>query len=98
MKLQIDATVLYAIGLQTTNITKSDLNVNSPFNTYRFAGLPPSPISNPGRASIMAALSPTSGTWLYYVLADASGKHAFATTDAEFRQLEAQARAKGLLG
>ena len=98
MKLQIDATVLYALGIQTTNITKSDLNVNSPFNTYRVAGLPPSPISNPGRASLLAALSPTPGSWLYYVLADASGKHAFATTEAQFLQLEAQARASGLLG
>ncbi len=97
MKLQIDATVLYAIGKQTTSITKSDLNVNSPYNTYRVTGLPPGPIASPGRASLLAALSPTPGTWLYYVLADASGKHAFATTDAQFRQLEAKARAEGLL-
>lgn len=97
MKLQIDATVLYAINKQTTAITKSDLNVDSPYNTYRVAGLPPGPIASPGKASLIAALSPTPGTWLYYVLADASGKHAFATTDAEFRRLEAQARAKGLL-
>ena len=97
MKLQIDATVLYAIGKQTTSITKSDLNVNSPYNTYRVTGLPPGPIASAGRASLLAALAPTPGTWLYYVLADASGKHAFATTDAQFRQLEAKARAEGLL-
>ena len=98
MKLQIDATVLYALGTQTTAITKSDLSVDSPYNTYRVAGLPPAPISNPGRASLLAALSPTPGTWLYYVLIDASGKHGFATTAAEFARLEAQARAKGLIG
>jgi peptidoglycan lytic transglycosylase G len=98
MKLQIDATVLYALGGHQTSVTNADLQVNSPYNTYRVAGLPPAPISNPGRASLAAALNPTPGTWLYYVLADASGKHAFATTESEFLRLRAQAKAKGLLG
>jgi UPF0755 protein len=97
MKLQIDATVLYALGVQKTGLTNEDLQVNSPYNTYRVAGLPPAPISNPGRDSLVAALNPTPGPWLYYVLADASGKHAFATTAKEFDVLVAQARAKGLL-
>jgi UPF0755 protein len=97
MKLQIDATVLYALGVQKTGLTTKDLRVDSPYNTYRVAGLPPAPISNPGRDSLLAALSPVAGPWLYYVLADASGRHAFATTAQQFDVLVAQARAKGLL-
>jgi UPF0755 protein len=97
MRLQIDATVLYALGVQKTGLTNKDLRVNSPYNTYQVAGLPPGPISNPGRDSLLAALSPTPGPWLYYVLADANGKHAFATTIQEFNALVAAAKAKGLL-
>jgi UPF0755 protein len=98
MKLQIDATVLYALSVQKTAITAADLNVDSPYNTYRVSGLPPAPISNPGRASLLAALDPTPGPWLYYVLAAASGRHAFAVTSADFERLKSQARARGLLG
>lgn len=98
MKLQIDATVLYALGAQTTALTRTDLELDSPYNTYRVVGLPPGPIAAPGRASLLAALEPTPGPWLYYVLADASGKHAFATNERDFLRLRAQAAAKGLLG
>jgi UPF0755 protein len=98
MKLQIDATVLYALGVQTTAITAHDLAVASPYNTYVVPGLPPGPIASPGRASLEAALNPTPGPWLYYVLADSAGHHAFASTPQEFDRLRAQAQAKGLLG
>jgi len=97
MRLQIDATVLYAEGVHKDRILNSDLATNSPYNTYRVAGLPPGPIASPGRASLAAALNPTPGTWLYYVLIDPSGKHAFATTSSEFERLKAEAHAKGLL-
>ena len=96
MKLQIDATVLYAIGHKERVLYK-DLEVDSPYNTYRIEGLPPTPISAVGRASLEAMLDPAETTYLYYVLADKSGKHAFATTGSEFETLKAEARRKGLL-
>jgi UPF0755 protein len=97
MKLQIDATVIYALGGQHPHLSAPDLRVNSPYNTYRVTGLPPAPICSPSRDSLVAALSPADGPWLYYVLAGADGHHAFASTAAEFDVLVAQARAKGLL-
>jgi UPF0755 protein len=97
MKLQIDATVEYAEGVHKTRLLDSDLATPSPYNTYLHAGLPPGPIGGPGRASLLAALNPTPGTWLYYVLIDADGQHGFATTPAEFNQLKAEAHAKGLI-
>ena len=96
MKLQIDATVLYAIGHKERVLYK-DLEVDSPYNTYRIDGLPPTPISAVGRASLEAMLRPEQTSYLYYVLADKSGKHAFATTAGEFEALKAEARKKGLL-
>ena len=97
MKLGIDATVEYALGTHKPRLTATDLDVDSPYNTRKYAGLPPTPIAAPGQKSLEAALNPTPGPWLYYVLIDPSGKHAFATTDAEFEQLVRQARAKGLI-
>jgi len=97
MRLQIDATIEYAEGVHKTRLLDSDLQVNSPYNTYKIAGLPPGPIASPGKASLAAAMNPTPGTWLYYVLINADGEHAFATTSGEFDRLVAQAHAKGLL-
>lgn len=96
MKLQIDATVLYAIGHKERVLYK-DLEVDSPYNTYRIDGLPPTPISAVGKASLEAMLRPADTTYIYYVLSDKNGKHAFATTPAEFEALKAEARRKGLI-
>ncbi|MEA2705012.1 MAG: hypothetical protein QOD63_2957 [Actinomycetota bacterium] len=102
MPLQIDATILYAIeqktGVRKDSVLNSDLKIDSPYNTYTIAGLPPGPIANPGRASLEAALAPTPGPWIYYVLADASGLHAFTDSGAEFNRLRQQCIAKGLCG
>jgi UPF0755 protein len=97
MTLGIDATVEYALGQHKQRLTNQDLNINSPYNTRKFPGLPPTPIAAPGRKALEAALAPSPGPWLYYVLADASGRHAFATNDAEFERLRREAHAKGLL-
>lgn len=97
MMLQIDATVQYALGVQKERLLYSDLEVASPYNTYKVAGLPPGPIASPGRAALRAALDPPPGPWLYYVLADADGRHAFTETSAEFERLKAEAQRKGLL-
>ena len=95
--LQIDATVEYALGATNRRLSTADLKVSSPFNTYRHAGLPPTPIASPGEASIRAALQPADGNWLYYVLISKTGAHAFTASYDEFAQLKAKARAKGLL-
>ncbi len=97
MTLGIDATVYYALGRRGGELTATDLEVDSPYNTRRFGGLPPTPIGAPGRASLEAALRPADGEWIYYVLADEDGTHAFSETAEQFNQDVAEARAKGLL-
>lgn len=77
MKLQADPTVLYAVSYFPKRLTKSDLRTESPYNTYLVYGLPPGPINNPGRQSIMAALYPAKHNLLYFV-ADNNGRHRFA--------------------
>ncbi|MDR7427634.1 MAG: endolytic transglycosylase MltG [Armatimonadota bacterium] len=78
-RLEIDATVLYALGRRGGPLTAADLLVDSPYNTYRQAGLPPGPIGNPGLAAIEAAARPSSTPYLFYVLRP-DGSHAFSTT------------------
>jgi UPF0755 protein len=85
MPLQCDPTVIYALmraGRWHGNITKADLQIDSPYNTYRYAGLPPGPIASPGRASLDAAIHPADVPYLYFVSRN-DGTHAFATTLAE---------------
>jgi UPF0755 protein len=97
MPLQIDATVCYAKGGCTQSPTAADLALDSPYNTYRVAGLPPTPISNVTVKSLEAAQSPSAVPYLYYVLSDRNGKHAFATTPEEHDRNVEEARKKGLL-
>ena len=82
--LGIDATVLYALGDRRAQLTTSSLAVDSPYNTREVAGLPPTPIGAPGLESLRAAVEPADGDWMYYVLADCEGRHAFSVTDSEF--------------
>jgi UPF0755 protein len=79
MRLQIDATVIYALGEHRERLTYKDLKVDSPFNTYRRKGLPPHAICNPGEASLRAALKPAKTGYLYYV-AKPDGSHVFTKT------------------
>ncbi len=68
MRLQSDPTVIYALGNKFDgDLTRSDLKVDAPHNTYRHKGLPPGPICNPGRQAIEAAFRPVDGDWLYFV-------------------------------
>ena len=95
MKLDIDATVLYALG--TRDIAEFNRDIDSPYNTYLVAGLPPTPISAPGRASLEAAAAPATTPYFYYVLSDLEGHHAFAETLDEHNANVAQAREDGVL-
>ena len=98
MRLDIDATVQYAVGAWR-DLTAKDLLVDSPYNTRRFPGLPPGPIASPGLASIEAAAHPKASDYLYYVARnDGSGRHYFATSEAEFQRLQAKAQANGGIG
>jgi len=96
MLLQIDATLLYGEGITDPN--QIDKSSNTPYNTYKFKGLPPTPIANPGVPSLTAAAQPPSTTYLYYVLINPDGQTGFASTASQFAALEAEARAKGLIG
>jgi UPF0755 protein len=99
MRLQTDPTVIYGItkgeGVLGRGLRQSELRGETPWNTYVIDGLPPTPIANPGRASIEAALNPASTNFVFFV-ADGTGGHAFAATLAEhnrnvakWRQIEA---------
>jgi UPF0755 protein len=90
MPLQIDATVRYASGNFTEPISPSELQIDSPYNTYTTPGLPPGPIGNPGLAAIQAAAHPAQEPYLYYVVKpNTCGEHTFATTEAEFSRAKA---------
>jgi peptidoglycan lytic transglycosylase G len=80
--LQVDATIEYALPAHKTELSLRDLRVNSPYNTYAHAGLPPTPIANPGLPSLEAALHPAKTDDLYYVYCG-NGHHVFAKTLAE---------------
>jgi UPF0755 protein len=91
MPLQIDATVLYALGEHKSRVLFKDLEVESPYNTYRNMGLPPGPICSPGLKSIEAALRPAKADYLYYV-ARPDGSHIFTRTLAEHEAATRKAR------
>jgi len=95
--LQIDATVQFALGTAKQRLSSQDLKVASPYNTYLHTGLPPTPIASPGQASIKAVMQPADGPWLFYVLIDGDGHHAFTASATEFARLKDEAKRKGLL-
>ncbi|MFN2588122.1 MAG: endolytic transglycosylase MltG [Actinomycetota bacterium] len=83
-RLGIDATVNYAIGEHKLDLTASELAIDSPYNTRLYPGLPPTPIGAPGEEALRAAAAPAEGEWLFYVLADCGGRHAFSSSYDEF--------------
>ncbi len=83
--LQIDATIEYALPVYKPILSYRDLQINSPYNTYLHTGLPPTPIANPGLASLRAAAHPAAVDYLYYVgRGDGSGRHYWSASYAQF--------------
>ncbi len=82
MPLQVDAVFPYILGKNTFEVTTDDLKVDSPYNTYKYTGLPPGPINNPSLDSISAAVTPSETKYLYY-LTDSEGVMRYAVTHAE---------------
>ena len=89
MPLQIDATVMYALGEHKEYLTEQDLQVDSPYNTYLYTGLPAGPICNPGLSSLNAALNPADTSYLYYALDTETGTHQFFTNYSDFEAFTA---------
>lgn len=81
-KLEIDATVQYALPQRKEKLTYADLEIDSPYNTYKYAGLPVGPIANPGMAAIRAAIYPTSTSYYWYLLGEDSVHHFFSSYDS----------------
>src|SRR4029453_6114298 len=87
-KLDLDSTVAYAERLKTNTTTKKDRASKSKYNTYRYKGLPPGPISAPGKAALEAAANPEKGKWLYFVTVNFdTGETKFAENQADFEKI-----------
>lgn len=84
MPLQVDSTIMYVLEEHGDTLTVEDTKIDSPYNTYQHTGLPPTPISNPGAASIAAAVKPANTNYVYYALDAESGTHQFFTSYSEF--------------
>ncbi|MFB3881027.1 MAG: endolytic transglycosylase MltG [Armatimonadota bacterium] len=97
-RLECDATVQYALGEgRKSRLMNGDLRIESPYNTYLYAGLPPGPICNPGEASIKAAMDPADVPYLYYV-ARPDGSHLFSATFEQHQAAIARARSGRRVG
>ncbi|HEY5578475.1 MAG TPA: endolytic transglycosylase MltG, partial [Acidimicrobiia bacterium] len=96
MPLQMDATVLYGLGVRGRGPTLDELEVDTPYNTYLHTGLPPTPIGAPGTASLEALANPADADYLYYVRTGLDGSHSFTANYDEFLRWKQEAEAKGL--
>jgi UPF0755 protein len=94
--LQMDSTVLYAIGQDGGPVTAQDLKIRSPYNSYLTKGLPPTPICMPSPTALSAALHPPAGGWLYFVVVKKDGTEAFSDTFAGQLANEQLAKSRGL--
>ena len=90
MPLQIDSTIMYVLPEHGDVLTEEQTHIDSPYNTYQNTGLPPTPIANPGLASINAALKPAQTSYLYYALNSETGTHQFFTSYGEFQAFVAR--------
>jgi uncharacterized YceG family protein len=96
MTLGLDSTVAYALNKYIYNLTQSDLNVNSPYNTTKHTGLPPGPIDSPGLAAILAVLHPASNSYLYFVTVNKQGLTEFTSDPNQFAIWSNEAKHNGV--
>lgn len=96
MLLQLDSTLNYVLAERRARLSNHDISSTSPYNTYRHAGLPPTPIDSPGEAALDAALHPASGDWLYFVTIDKAGHSLFTSDYAAFLAAKAKAQRDGV--
>jgi UPF0755 protein len=89
IKLQADPTIQYILEGPPRRLLYKDLEIDSPYNTYKYYGLPPGPISNPGKKSILAAIYPSATKYIYFV-AKGDGKHVFSTNASDHQKAKAQ--------
>jgi len=95
MRLQIDPTVIYALkrrGLWKGVLRREHLQIDDPYNTYQYFGLPPTPIGNPGISSLKAALEPAPVGYLYFVVDPRTRRHIFSTSYSQHRRNVAKLR------
>jgi UPF0755 protein len=96
IQLQMDSTVLYALGQDGGPVTVQDRSIQSPYNTYLHKGLTPTPTCIPSSTALSASLHPPAGSWLFFVTVKKDGTEAFATTSAEQLANEQLAKSRGL--
>ena len=97
MPLQIDSTVIYSLGERKGQVLLKDLQVDSPYNTYKYTALPPTPISSFGRASLLSVYENLNTNFIYYLLTDKSGDMTFTKSYEEFLQLKNKAKEEGII-
>ncbi|WP_103535108.1 endolytic transglycosylase MltG [Streptomyces sp. SM11] len=95
MPLQMDSTINYALKRSTLDTTTADTQLDSPYNSYRIKGLPPTPIGNPGEEALRAAVSPTPGPWLYFVTVGPGDTRFTESYDEQRRNVEEFNRNRG---
>jgi UPF0755 protein len=96
MPLQLDSTVNYVRAEKKARLSDEDISVNSPYNTYKHTGLPPTPIDSPGRLALQAALAPAAGDWIYFITIDKAGHSLFTSSYQEFLKAKAKAQRDGV--
>lgn len=97
MLIQIDATVLYALQKRKSQVLLVDLQVDSPYNTYKYLGLPPTPISGFGERSLRAVLETPENDYLYYLLTEKNGKMSFTNDYTDFINMKNKAKEEGVI-
>jgi len=97
MLLQIDATVLYALQKRKSQVLLIDLQVDSSYNTYKYSGLPPTPISGFGERSILATINAPESDFIYYLLTEKDGKMSFTNDYTDFINMKNKAKEEGVI-
>ena len=97
MLLQIDATILYALQKRKSQVLLVDLQVDSTYNTYKYTGLPPTPISGFGERSILATINAPESDFIYYLLTDKNGKMSFTNDYSDFINMKNKAKEEGVI-